>query len=125
MDDMSQQVSLNSNASNAYIKFIHLKQAIHDLQQFPSLDPVEERLLNYFASAWHAGKKLTVLETMHASSDISPSTVHRRLKTLRKKGLIALDVDQIDNRIKYIVQTELTKIYFAHLGQCLSKVSDP
>jgi len=119
MDDMSQQVSLNSNASNAYIKFIHLKQAIHDLQQFPSLDPVEERLLNYFASAWHAGKKLTVLETMHASSDISPSTVHRRLKTLRKKGLIALVVDQIDNRIKYIVQTELTASYFAHLGQCL------
>jgi len=116
---MSQKVSLNSNASHAYIKFLHLTQAIHDLPHYPLLDPLEERLLNYFASAWYAGKKLTVLETMHASSDISPSTVHRRLKTLRKKGLIALDVDQIDNRIKYIVQTELTTSYFAHLGQCL------
>ena len=116
---------MNIKTSITYIKFLHLTQAVHDLPHYPLLDPLEERLLNYFASAWHAGKKLTVLETMHASSDISPSTVHRRLKTLRKKGLIALDVDQIDNRIKYIVQTELTKSYFAHLGQCLSKVIDP
>ena len=61
---------------------------------------------------------------MHTFSDISPSTVHRRLKTLRKKRLIALDVVQIDNRIKYIVHTELTNSYFAHLGQCLAKPVD-
>ena len=61
---------------------------------------------------------------MHTFSDISPSTVHRRLKTLRKKGFINLDVDQIDNRIKYIVHTDLTNRYFSHLGQCLSSNSE-
>jgi DNA-binding MarR family transcriptional regulator len=58
---------------------------------------------------------------MHGFPDISPSTVHRRLKTMRKKGLIDLAVDEIDNRIKYIVHTNLTDKYFSHLGQCLAK----
>ena len=114
---------MNTEASLAYMKFLHLSQGVNELPQFPSLDPTEERLLNYFASAWFAGKKLTVLETMNRSPAISSSTVHRRLKTLRKKGFISLDVDQIDNRIKYIVHTDLTNRYFAHLGQCLSSTS--
>ena len=50
---------------------------------------------------------------------MSPSTVHRRLKTLRKKGLLHFDVDAQDNRIKYIVKTDLTDQYFAHLGKCM------
>ena len=64
---------------------------------------------------------MTVLETMKATPDLSPSTVHRRLKTLRKKGLVTLDVNQIDNRIKYIVHTDLTNRYFTQLGHCLSQ----
>lgn len=67
---------------------------------------------------------MTVLETMKTTPEISSSTVHRRLKTLRKKGLINLDVDQVDNRIKYIVHTDFTDSYFSHLGQCLAKAVD-
>ena len=105
----------------AYVKFLNLTQAVNELPQFPSLDPNEQRLLNYFASAWYLGKKMTVLQVMHTYAEISPSTVHRRLKSLRHKGLIDLDLDPIDNRIKYIVDTELTSRYFTHLGKCLAK----
>lgn len=105
----------------AYVKFLNLTQAVNELPQFPSLDPNEERLLNYFALAWYIGKKMTVLQVMHTYAEISPSTVHRRLKSLRHKGLIDLDLDPIDNRIKYIVDTELTSRYFTHLGKCLAK----
>ncbi len=115
---------MQNKASIAYMKFLHLTQAVNELPQFPSLDPMEERLLNYFASAWFSGKKLTVLETMNRTPEISPSTVHRRLKTLRKKGFINLDVDHVDSRIKYIVHTDLTNRYFSHLGQCLSSNSE-
>ena len=100
-----------------YIKFLNFVQAV----KFPALDPIEERLLNYLAAAWYSDKKMTVLETMKATPDLSPSTVHRRLKTLRKKGLVTLDVNQIDNRIKYIVHTDLTNRYFTQLGHCLSQ----
>ena len=105
--------------SNTYTKFLNLVQAIRDLPAFPPLDPLEERLLNQLASQWHAGQRVTVLEAMQMSSDVSAATVHRRLKTLRKKGMLALSEHETDNRIRFIVPTALTTKYFAKMGQCL------
>ena len=110
-----------SKSSLEYLKFLRLAKAVNEEPSLPSLDAMEERLLNYLALDWHSDKKLTVVEVMHGFPDISPSTVHRRLKTMRKKGLIDLAVDEIDNRIKYIMHTNLTDTYFSHLGQCLAQ----
>ena len=41
------------------------------------------------------------------SKEISPSTVHRRLKTLRAKGMIMLVNDTTDSRTKYVMPTPL------------------
>jgi len=109
----------NAKHSASYLKFIHLTQALRALPGLPTLNPIEERLLNYLAAAWFSDKDATVLETMRSTPDMSPSTVHRRLKTLRKKGLLHFDVDAQDNRIKYIVKTDMTDQYFAHLGKCM------
>lgn len=105
--------------SSTYAKFLNLVQAIRELPTFPKLDPLEERLLNQLASQWHAGVRITVLEAMQMSADVSAATVHRRLKTLRQKGMIALAEHETDNRIRYIVSTDLTTKYFAKMGQCL------
>jgi DNA-binding MarR family transcriptional regulator len=51
--------------------------------------------------------------------------VHRRLKTLRSKGLIDLLVDSSDSRIKYVVATDQTEKYFATLGQALVQATQP
>lgn len=115
---------MNTKASLNYIKYLHLTNAVNELPQFPLLDPVEERILNKLALTWYADIKPTVLEAINAYPDASPSTVHKRLVILRKKGLIDLNVDQIDNRIKYIVPTDFTDSYFSHLGQCLPKAVD-
>ena len=112
-------MSTNVKHSASYLKFIHLTQALSGLPGIPSLDPIEERLLHYLAAAWFSNKDATVLETMRTTPDMSPSTVHRRLKTLRQKGLLHFDIDAQDNRIKYIVKTDLTDRYFAHLGKCM------
>lgn len=109
----------NTQHSASYLKFIHLTQALRGLPGLPALDPIEERLLNYLAAAWFSNKDATVLETMRTTPDMSPSTVHRRLKTLRKKGLLHFDIDAQDNRIKYIVKTDMADQYFAHLGKCM------
>ena len=105
--------------SSTYTKFLKLVEAIRDLPAFPRLDPQEERLLNQHASQWHAGERVTVLEAMQMSADVSAATVHRRLKTLRQKGMLALREHETDNRIRYIVPTALTTKYFAKMGQCL------
>ena len=106
----------------AYIKF--LSNVANEPSQFPTLSLSEERMLNFLGTTWHLGKNLTVLEAMKAIPSISPSTSHRCLKILRKKDLIDLVVDQLDNRIKHIVHTDLTDNYFSHLGKCLAKSFD-
>ncbi len=113
--------SSGSSHSLAYIKFLNLSQTARAVPDFPTLDPVEERLLNLFASNWHTDLKITVLQAMHLSNDVSPTTAHRRLKSMRKKGLIALVSDELDNRIKYIEPTPLAHQFFAQLGQCLEE----
>jgi hypothetical protein len=111
------------HTSTTYLKFLNLVAAIRDLPGFPDVDPVEERLLDLFAAAWHAGRKITVLEAMGMLTDISASTAHRRIKHLRQKGLLALEIDDIDNRVKYVVPTPQTNQYFAKLGDCLDKAA--
>ncbi len=110
---------MNTPTSLTYIKFLNLAQAIRELTDFPALNPMEEYLLNHIALTWHANKNPSVSETMHASPEMSPSTVHRHLKALRIKGFIGLDVYELDNRVKYIVHTPLSQQYFSLLGQCL------
>lgn len=114
-------MATNRKAASTYLKFLNLVQAIRTQPFFPSIDPVEEKLLNMFAAAWHTGKPLTVLEAMGMMGDVSASTVHRRLVSLRKKGLIDYQLDRLDNRVKYIVGTVATDEYFAQLGKCLDQ----
>jgi len=110
-----------NNEALLYINFLKLSQSFNDCAQYPSIDATEERLLDYLASIWYSGIKITVEDTAHAFADFSASTIYRRLKTLRNKGLINLDIDKVDNRIKYIVPTDLTDSYFSFLGQCVSQ----
>ncbi|OIR10805.1 hypothetical protein GALL_75760 [mine drainage metagenome] len=109
------------NYSQTYIKFINLVQAIRELPTFPSLDGIEQQLLNAFVVIWNQKESVRVVEAMQMFPDISSSTVHRRLVTLRKKGLISLESDEENQRIKYIVPTPLAYKYFAMLGECLNK----
>ena len=107
--------------ADLYLRFLNLLRAVRELPDFPVLDPVEERLLNQYAAVWHQGGQLTVLQAMGLSRDVSSTTAHRRLKSLRGKGMIALVSDEIDNRVKYVRPTAMTQRYFERLGRCLDE----
>lgn len=114
---MAQNPSAPSG-SLIYLKFLNLVSAIRD--ENLGLDPMEERLLNMVSAAWSAGRQVTVMEAMSSTADASPATVHRRLKTLRQKGMLELHMDETDNRIKYIVPTDKALAHFALLSRCMT-----
>jgi hypothetical protein len=118
MNDEKNKVDANSIT---YLKFLHLSESLRVIEKFPALDAIEERLLNQCALSWLDGKAVTVVEAMKSSEEISPSTAHRRLKNLRKKGYITLVLDDLDNRVKYITYSQQTREYFSQLGACLTK----
>jgi hypothetical protein len=114
-------MSTPTKPSQTYLKFLNLVQSIRELPSFPAIDALEERMMNLFAASWQEEQQVTVLQAMHMVPGISASTAHRRLKALRKKGMIALQTDDIDNRVKYVVPTENAINYFTQLGHCLAK----
>lgn len=114
-------MSTHSKHSLTYLKFLSIVEALKEVPAFSLLEPIEERLLNAFATAWHKGKQLTVLEAMQITPTVSSATVHRRLKSLQAKGFIDYSADATDSRIKYLVPTALAKDYFTKHGEALAK----
>ncbi|WP_076999993.1 hypothetical protein [Variovorax sp. KK3] len=103
-----------------YLQFVRLARSIRNA---PVMDAMEERILNGLAAKWAAGETVRVLEAMDLDVASSPTTVHRRLRSLREKDLITFADDQGDSRIKYIVPTAQARAYFAKLGQVIDKVA--
>ena len=103
--------------SEIYLNFLRISGDLRKSPAYPQLDLPEERLLDLLAMFWSSGKKITVLKAMQMSSDASSTTVHRRLKTLRLKGMLELQMDDDDNRVKYINSTQLSREYLSHLGK--------
>lgn len=116
-------VSPKPEAASTFLRFVNLLHAIRQLPSFPSLDPVEERLLHELGALWHDGQRVTVLQAMELGAAGSSSTVHRRLKGLRRKGLIDLKPDDIDGRVRYVVSTPESTSYFQKLGQFMCEAT--
>jgi DNA-binding MarR family transcriptional regulator len=106
-----------SDHCEIYLNFLRISEEVRKSPAYPELDLPEERLLDLLATYWITGKKITVLKAMQMSSDASSTTVHRRLKTLRLKGMLALEMDEDDNRVKYIISTTLSLDYLNQLGK--------
>lgn len=111
----------NCHHSQIYLQFLSRLHTLRDVPGFVDLNPLEERLLNLLATYWYADKKITVMRAMSICPDASETTNHRRLKSMRMKGVIALVNDEIDTRIKYVTPTSIAFKYFAQLGQCMEE----
>jgi hypothetical protein len=113
-------MSQMQDSSQLYMRFLHLSQVVKLIPGIPNIDATEEKLLNLFATAWFVGKNIGVMDAMEMVEGISPRTVHRRMKTLRAKGLISLNSDHSGTK-KYVVPTALTDQYFSEIGKCMAK----
>ena len=112
-----------ANFKLIYQKFLNLANAVEELSEFPTLDPVEQKMLALLSKYWSDKQKITVVEAMHMTTEISTSTIFRYLKKLRQKGYIELVVDEMDNRVKYVSATTQTDSYFNKMGKLMLKAS--
>jgi DNA-binding MarR family transcriptional regulator len=103
-----------------YIKFLKANDILRQSIDFTSIDFIEEKLLQNIIIYWYSGSPITVSETLEAVKEISNSTLHRRLKNLRKTGMISHVADEIDNRIKYVHPTERCIAYFNQISNISS-----
>lgn len=108
-----------------YARFLQLQREVRAKAGVPEMDAMEERVFEALAACWGQGRPVTVLQAMSMTGEASPTTVHRRLKSLRKKELIRLHEDEADNRIKYIHATDAGMAYLDQMGRCLHSAGTP
>lgn len=104
--------------ADIYLRFLQLADALRALPTLPSLDPLEERILQLVARAGQGEERLSVRDMMARAELGSPATVHSRLKSMREKGWIMLS-DTEDARRKQIELTQAALLHFDKLSKCL------
>ena len=104
-----------------YLRFLNLARALEDMPKFPNLDAVETGLLNACSISWYEGRKLATMEALEAMPEISQRTKHTRLKLLAEKGMVSVEPDDYDARIKYVVPRPIAQKYSETLGDLLVK----
>lgn len=83
------------------------------------LDPVEQRIVDVLALRWHSGEPVSVVGAMHMVPGISPSTAQRRMKSLRKRGVLDVVIDELDNRNKYLEPSAVLRRHLARMGRLM------
>ncbi len=110
----------SSRPCAAYLRFLNLLEALRGDPQTPHLETSERVLLEMLTLRWHSGRRVTVLEAMNSGvGGMSPSTVHRRIKSLKAAGMLQAVHDGTDSRTKYLIPTEAALAYFERMGDCL------
>jgi len=107
-----------SRPANVYLRFLQLAEALRGLPSLPSLDPLEQRILELVARTGQEHERLSVRDMMAKNEFGSPATVHGRLKSMREKGWIMLS-DTGDTRRKQIELTQAALLHFDKLSTCL------
>jgi DNA-binding MarR family transcriptional regulator len=109
------------NQTVSYINFINSTRDYKLSQSCMSFDFIEEQVLQTVMISWCANTHLTVTDVISTSmKGVSQSTVHRRLRSLRKMSMITHAVDEIDTRIKYVYPTRHCIEYFNTLAACFN-----
>ena len=107
--------------SNAFVRFLNLMRAISVLPPGVSLDAQEERLMQELLLRWDSGQAVTVLAAMNMLPDVSPSTVQRRLRTLRAKGLLTFETCHQDARVRHVKATDQGLAYFNGISELMKQ----
>lgn len=115
------------SSKNVYLNYLIQSKAEPMDAMLSYVSPACVQLLSAIAVADFQGQPLTISQIMAMIHLASPGTIHRRVESLRQKGLIDLIYKGNNRRTKYIVPTAAANAYFEKMGDLLLKTlsTDP
>jgi len=99
------------NSAPTYIRLLNLLGAIRELAPFNTLSADEELMLDDLLVRWHRDKAVRMSDMLKTDTQSSRTTIHRRLVSLRDKGVIILGEDPQDKRAKFIIPGPKAETY--------------
>lgn len=101
--------------------FLKVARARAEVLKTQAIDASAWSMLEAVALAEHDGQRLCVTELMRLREHGSPATIHRRLVSLRKSGLVRVVPDEDDSRVKWLAISDAAKALFEQLGQAAER----
>ena len=83
------------------IRIINFLEAIAPLAKAP-IDLENVLIISFLESYWNRKKNIQVNDIIDGISNLSASTIHRRLRKFRQTKVLIHSSTEQDNRIKYI-----------------------
>jgi hypothetical protein len=104
-----------------YLRYLVLTEALRKSNiDLSGIDDVGKKLLEAIAIRSAQGQPLVVTQTMELSDIASPATIHRRIGILLKAGLIQVQQTEQNQKIKFLVPTQMSIDYFDKLGKLMT-----
>ncbi len=112
-----------SDQSPAHARFLNVITALRRMSPLRGLTADENLLLDELMVQWNSGREITVGSIMNGPKlGQAGSTIHRRLLSLKGKGLVAFRASPNDKRIKYVEPTKLAACYAQELELRLREI---
>ena len=102
-----------------YLRFLELAKLAADMPEVGLLKPNEAHLLQEVALRNGEDQALRISDVLEMKQLGSPATLHKRLARLRDSGLLSVQPDATDHRVKYLIATPLAMAYFERMGQAM------
>jgi DNA-binding MarR family transcriptional regulator len=106
-----------------YIKFIKITNKIIELDKFPAMSPLSQKILDQIALNEMGDNPLTVREMLDFDQIASPATIHKHLAMLRKSDYVTAQSNDQDKRTKYLTLSPLGDEYIDHLSKAILKAA--
>ena len=104
-----------------YLRYLVLAETLRKSNiDLSDIDEIGKKLLETIAIKSAQGQPMVVTQTMELSDIASPATIHRRIETLKKAGLIKVFQTEQNQKIKYLVPTQTSIDYFEKLGKLMA-----
>ncbi len=107
-----------------YLRYLVLAEALRKSNiDLSGIDDIGKKLLEAIAITSDHGQPLVVTQTLELSEIASPATIHRRIEILKKAGLIQVMQTEQNQKIKFLVPTQISIDYFDKLGKLMASAT--
>ncbi len=113
-------LSDNKIVNNSYVSFLMRQNQARGEFDFPDLDVHEMKLFETLVLLTQNTKACTVSYVVSAVKYASFSATYRRLKKLKHVGYVYLLMDELDNRVKYVVLTPMAMSYLGLMERLMT-----
>lgn len=105
------------------LKYLNFADSLDLVRAKNEISPMEWRALRTVAKSYLKQQPTRIVDLMQIAEIGSPATIHKIIKNLTEKGLIEIQLDKEDGRIKYLIPSSRALKTFRSLASRMAELT--